>query len=65
MAAIPADTWFGLAAWAKDTQSLQPWQRSLAFSLGKLAGSARTPSRRQADHGARILDEARGLGFRG
>jgi hypothetical protein len=62
---VSAETWYTMAAWAKDTQSLQPWERSLAFSLGKLATSGRVPSRKQVDHGARILDEARGLGFRG
>jgi hypothetical protein len=63
--AIPADTWFQIAAWAKDTQSLLPWQRGLAFSLGRLAKSEKAPSRKQASQGVRILDEARGLGFRG
>jgi hypothetical protein len=27
-----------ISAWAKDRQTLQPWQRSLSFSVGKLAG---------------------------
>lgn len=63
--AIPADTWFQIAAWAKDTQSLLPWQRSLAFSLGRLAKSEKAPTRKQASQGVRILDEARSLGFRG
>jgi len=61
---ISANTWFALSAWAKDTQSLQPWQRSLSFSLGKLAGSSKAPSRKQAMHGDKILAEARKLGFR-
>lgn len=63
--AIPAETWFGLAAWAKDTQTLMPWQRSLSFSLGRLAGAGKVPSRKQAMHGQKILEEARSLGFRG
>ena len=63
--AVPAETWFNLATWAKDTQTLMPWQRGLAFSLGRLAGAGRSPSRRQAAHGEKILDEARSLGFRG
>jgi hypothetical protein len=65
VAAIQAETWFGLAAWAKDTQTLMPWQRSLSFSLGRLADSGRPPSRKQAAHGEKILSEARALGFRG
>ena len=62
---IPADTWFGLSAWARDTKNLQPWERSLSFSLGRLAGNGKPPSRKQADHGERILTQARSLGFRG
>ncbi|ESX86273.1 AIPR family protein [Mesorhizobium sp. LNJC403B00] len=65
VAAFPAQTWFDLAAWAKDTQTLQPWQRSLSFSLGKLAGSGKQPTRKQAMHGEKIIAEARSLGFRG
>lgn len=65
VAAVPSETWFNLAAWAKDTQTLMPWQRSLSFSLGRLAGAGRPPSRKQATHGEKILVEARALGFRG
>lgn len=65
VAAIPAQTWFDLSAWAKDTQTLEGWQRSLAFSLGRLAGGGKTPSRKQALHGEKIIEQARSLGFRG
>lgn len=65
VAEVPAQTWFDLAAWAKDTQSLQPWQRSLSFSLGRLASGGRNPSRKQAMHGDKIIAEARLLGFQG
>ena len=65
VAAVPAQTWFDLAAWAKDTQTLQPWERSLSFSLGRLAGSGKKPSRKQAVHGEKIITQARSLGFRG
>lgn len=63
--AVPSETWFGLSAWAKDTQTLQSWQRGLAFSLGKLARAGRAPTRRQAVQGEAIIGEARSLGFRG
>ena len=53
-----------LSSWAKETGNLQSWERSLAFNLGKLARQGRTPSRKQATQGKRILDEARRLGFR-
>ena len=65
VAAISSDAWFGLSAWAKDTQSLQPWQRSISYSLGKLAQKRKVPSRKQALQGERIMSEARNLGFKG
>ena len=63
--AVPSETWFGLSAWAKDTQTLQSWQRGLAFSLGKLGRAGRMPTRRQAVQGDAIIVEARSLGFKG
>jgi hypothetical protein len=36
VAAVPADVWFAVSKWAKDTRTLLPWQRSLAYSLGRL-----------------------------
>lgn len=65
IAEVPAQTWYDIAAWAKDTQSLQPWQRSISFSLGKQASNGKPPSRKQAVQGDRILTEARALGFQG
>jgi hypothetical protein len=65
VAAVPAETWYNLATWAKATQSLLPWQRGLAFSLGRVAEGGRTPSRKQAAQGQKMLEEARSLGFRG
>jgi hypothetical protein len=60
---VPAETWFKIARWAKETGNLQPWQRSLSFSLGNLAKRGREPSRKQATQALRILEEARRLGF--
>lgn len=62
---ISGDDWFALSQWAKQTSNLQSWQRSLAFSLGRLMKSGATPSRKQANQGALILAEARRLGFAG
>lgn len=60
---IPAETWFGIAKWAKETGTLAPWQRSIAFSLGKLVASGKAASRKQAVQGRKILEEAVRLGF--
>jgi hypothetical protein len=61
---VSAETWFKISNWAKETDNLAPWQRSLAFSLGKLASRQKPPSPKQAAQGVKIFDEAQRLGFR-
>jgi hypothetical protein len=61
---IDAETWYRLSNWAKETSSLQGWQRSLAYSLGSLASKGKAPSIKQSRHGLALLDEAGSLGFR-
>jgi hypothetical protein len=61
--AVEAKTWFALSHWARETDSLQPWQRGLAFSLGRLAGRGSEPSVGQAKQSVILLDEAMALGF--
>jgi hypothetical protein len=41
-----------------------PWQRSLAFSLGKLASQNKAPTPKQAAQGLKIIVEAERLGFK-
>ncbi|MBA4277800.1 AIPR family protein [Ralstonia sp.] len=60
---VPPETWFGIAAWAKKSDSLASWQRSIAFSLGRLAGQGKAPSRKQAAQGRKLHDDAIRLGF--
>jgi hypothetical protein len=62
--AVGAEGWFSLSQWAKQTDNLEAWERSLAFSLGKLMKQGRTPSRKQAIQGSRILKEAAVRGFK-
>ncbi len=62
--AVAGNTWKALSGWAKETNSLQGWQRSIAFSIGRIIGAGKVPSRKQIVQGARILEEARRLGFR-
>jgi hypothetical protein len=62
--AVEAATWFEVAQWARETDSLQPWQRGLAFSLGRIASRGGEPSAKQAKQGVILLDEAMALGFR-
>lgn len=61
---VPAETWFKLSHWAKETNNLKPWQRGLAFSMGKLAKRGRPPSSKQANQALKILEEANRKGFR-
>lgn len=60
---LSAEQWFALAKWAKERGHLQSWQRSLAFSMGKLAAQNRPPSPKQATQAVKIIDAARELGF--
>lgn len=53
------------AAWVRDTQRLQPWQRSPSFSLGRAVDNDKPASHKQAVRGEEILAEARSLGFKG
>lgn len=61
---ITADTWFQLSHWAKETENLKPWQRGLAFSLGRLAANKKVPSDKQSVQGLKILEEAERRGFK-
>lgn len=60
---VPATVWFTVSGWAAETKTLQPWQRSIAYSLGTLANRGRPPSVKQARQGRKLLLEAHRLGF--
>ena len=62
-AGVPAQAWFAVSNWAKETGNLQSWQRSLAYSLGVLTSQSRRPSVKQARQGRKLLEEATRLGF--
>ena len=64
VASIPAETWLVLARWAKETQSLEPWQRRRASEFGRCLSDGQGISVEQATDGERIMTEARRLGFR-
>lgn len=56
--------WKSLAAWAKETGNLQSWQRSLAYSVGRVLTDRKQPSEKQLQHATRILEESSRLGFK-
>ena len=62
-AAVPAETWFALSRWAKETKNFQPWQRSLLFSVGSLVGRGQEPSIKQATHAMKAYKAAFEKGF--
>ncbi|NKE71339.1 AIPR family protein [Candidatus Manganitrophus noduliformans] len=61
---VPAETWLKMSRWAKETDNLAPWQRGLAFSLGKVVGSGNSPTPKQAHQGLKILEESQRRGFK-
>jgi hypothetical protein len=63
VAQVTPACWFSLAKWAKERGFLQGWERSIAFSLGRLAAQGKPPSDKQVVQGARILTRAQELGF--
>jgi hypothetical protein len=60
---IPCEVWFATSAWAKNVNALQPWQRSLAYSLGRLGAGGKAPTVKQSIQGRRLLLESIRLGF--
>jgi len=60
---IDSSVWFEISSWAKETNNLEPWQRGIAYSIGRLLKRGRKPSIKQAKHGEIILAEAVRSGF--
>lgn len=61
---IPAAVWFDIATWAKRTDNLQSWQRSMAFNIGKTVARNASPSVKLAKQGPKIIANAWEAGFR-
>lgn len=61
--AIPADVWLSISKWAKGTNNLQSWQRSISFSVGTLIGRGKRPSVKQARQAEIIYNAAKEKGF--
>ena len=59
------DLWKSMAAWAKDTENFQGWQRKFMFSIGmQLDSSSFIPSQKQANLAQSIHAEAESIGFK-
>ena len=61
---VPGDTWLKLSRWARETDNLKPFQRGIAYSVGKILVAGGNPSRKQAIQASKLLKEAESLGFR-
>ena len=59
---VEAEVWFGLAKWAREAGQLQPWQRSLAYSLGQRKARGIPPSVKQSRQALRIVEQLETLG---
>ena len=60
---IPAEVWFSLSKWAKETNNFQPWLRSMLFSVGSIIGRGKKPSIKQSKHALKALADAKIKGF--
>ncbi|KKH45795.1 AIPR family protein [Methanosarcina sp. 1.H.A.2.2] len=61
---VSSETWINISYWAKQTGSLQPWQRSLAHSMSTLASKVQEPTLKQSINALKILEDSRKLGFK-
>lgn len=61
---VPGETWLKLSRWPRETDNLKPYQRGIAYSVGKILVAGGNPSRKQATQAAKLLKEAESLGFR-
>jgi hypothetical protein len=62
IADVPAATWFEISRWAAQTGNLQPWQRKIAYDVGKRIARGQRPSIKQARQSKLLYAEARRLG---
>jgi hypothetical protein len=61
--AVPHAVWYAISKWAKESDELKPWQRSLSFSIGRLRELGKPPSSKQAVQGRKLLLEAVDAGY--
>lgn len=61
---ISPATWRRIAQWAKESDNLHGWQRSLSFRIGGHLESGHGVSFSQSLHAKDMLDEIRYIGFR-
>lgn len=60
---IDSMLWLKIAAWSKETNKLQSWQRENVMKMSNLIRRKRTPTLKQAEDALKILQDARYFGF--
>ncbi|NED87578.1 abortive phage resistance protein [Streptomyces sp. SID11233] len=63
VALVPADEWYAIEGWAKETRVLEPWQRQLAHFVGKRLELGDEVPEAQAVQALHTRNEALRLGF--
>lgn len=60
---IPAEQWFKLSHWAKETNNFAGWQRGIIFSVATRIASGKKPSYKQAKQAMAVYENAATKGF--
>ncbi len=60
---VEPEIWFQISHWAKESQKLNPFQRSLAYSMGRLRAAGKEPSIKQAKWALVLHQDAYNSGF--
>ncbi|MFD5887731.1 AIPR family protein [Streptomyces sp. NPDC060334] len=63
VAIIPADEWYAIEQWSKETHTLEPWQRQLAQYVGRRLELDQEVPEVQASQALHVRNEALILGF--
>ena len=63
-AELDGDVFKAISSWAKETNNLQPFQRSICYSVGRTKSYGKQISGKQALHAMKAYDEAISLGFK-
>ena len=61
---LSGDVFIAISSWAKETNNLQPYQRSICYSIGRAKLHGKQISGKQAFHAMKAYDEAISLGFK-
>ena len=60
---LTGDIFIAISSWAKETNNLQPYQRSICYSVGRTKLHGKQISVKLALHAMKAYDEAISLGF--